>query len=130
MDLSDALRIITPVLFGGGVVGFVTAIIKARPQARQINARAKAIGLRTGAEAESVVITTMKTALESAQSRINALQAERENDRLYYDGRVQELEGRVSQLLNELKAVQTKLERALVDAGRAAADLNNLKHKR
>ena len=130
MDLSESLRVITPVLFGGGIVGFVTAIIKARPQARQINAKAKAIGIRTDAEAESVAMATMKTALESAQSRIVALQTERENDRTYYDGRIQELEARVSQLLEELRSVQEKLERALVDAGRAAVDLRNLKHKR
>lgn len=103
-------------ILGGGLVGSFVAVIKARPQARKITAEADALDLTTEAQAESVAMSTMRVALESAQSQVHeltiALTAEREGrskDREEHRVEVERLESRIAQLVHDSTQLQQEV---------------------
>lgn len=84
-------------ILGGGMFKGMESIYRAITDSREKRTLAEAVGARTPAEIESVAVTTMTSALESAQTRIRALQDEREADRQYFHGRISTLEAQKQQ---------------------------------
>lgn len=114
---------------GGGFFTGIGALIRGWREGRAIDAEAADIGAKTPVEVESVSVTTMKTALESAQKRIEALEIERKADRDYYVGQITELQGIVKRLYTELHGVEEKLAQALRATEKSVSDITDRQHE-
>lgn len=127
--MQDALAYIVTAVLGGGLFKGLEALYRAVTDAREKKVLADSVGAKTPVEIESVSVSTMTSALESSQRRIEAIESEREKDRAYYQKRISELEAerisdreyyqaRILELNEQLKHVRqelTAVERKLVE---------------
>ena len=111
MDLSDLVAL----FLGGGLFLGIAALWKAISESREKKALTETLEAKTPAEVESVVITTMTKALESAQTRITSLEREREIDKQYYQERISELTQQLRNVREELVEVEQKLAGLLAE---------------
>jgi len=118
----EALPLLVTAILGGGMGAGIATLIKARSEARSLDAGAKAVEAKLPAEVDSVVVQgaeaavlTMRSALEGAQARITELEEDRAADR----ERIAELESKVRQL----EAKVRRAEEALTEARDAGASL-------
>lgn len=109
MNSHDVLASIVSLILGGGLWKGIESLIKGISGARRAKAVAESIGAKTPVEIESLSVATMKVSLESAQSQIESLEAQRDADKLYYQGRIKELTDQLERVRGELQAVQDQL---------------------
>lgn len=95
--MNEIVPYMITAILGGGMFKGIESVYRAITDSKEKRTLAEAVGARTPAEIESVAVTTMTSALESAQTRIVALQAEREADRQYFQGRISTLEAQKQQ---------------------------------
>lgn len=124
---ADVAPLIVSAILGGGIFTAVSSIIKARGDAKKATAEGRKIGATTEVEVDSIAVATMSKALASAQERITALQAEREQDRIYYTGRIEELERRVDTLRAEVSKAEEQLAAVLASTEQTATEIQRLK---
>jgi septal ring factor EnvC (AmiA/AmiB activator) len=120
--MTDLLTVVVTGLLSGGIGAGIATLIKARSEARNLDATAKAIDAKLPVEVDSIVVQgaesavlTMRSALESASARIAELEQDRAEDRK----RIAELESKVREL--ELKV--HRAEEALTEARDAGREL-------
>lgn len=120
--IAEALPLVVSAILGGGLAAGIGTLIKARSDARSGDAQVKAVEAKLPVEVDSFVVQgaesavlTMKSALESAQHRIDELEEDRAEDRR----RIAELESKVK----ELEAKVRRAEEALTEARDAGAEL-------
>lgn len=120
--LGDLLPVVVTGILSGGIGAGIATLIKARSEARNLDASARAVEAKLPAEVDSVVVQgaeaavlTMRSALESATARIAELEEDRAEDR----ARIAELEQKV----RELEAKVRRAEEALTEARDAGASL-------
>ena len=111
------IDVIVPILLGGGLLGAIAKIYKARPEVKEIEKRTDVLGLKSNAEVESISIETMRVALESAQSEVRALRTtlnqerkERQEESADHRRQVRSLETQVASLVRDLGSVQVQLD--------------------
>lgn len=112
---SNVLNYIISGILGGGLIKALSALWDSISKAREKKALGEAVGAKTPAEIESMSVATMNTALTSAQNRIEALEAERESDRLYYQGRIKELSDQLATVRGELAQMEARLSALLAE---------------
>ena len=74
--MNDWLVPILAAILGGGAISAWAAYVVARGQIRKLSAEADKIARSSEPEAESIAVTTMKTALESVSAQVKTMQAE------------------------------------------------------
>lgn len=127
--MAEWLPALVSALLSGAIGTGIGAIITARSTAREKQALANSVDARTPVEVESAAVATMTAALESAQSRIDALVKERADDRAYYEGRITDLESQLEQVRAKLREVELQLIEALRVADSAASGIAALKRR-
>ena len=109
-------------LLSGGLIMAIVALRRSKHENAKIDREAEAIGAKTPAEVESVAITTMTTALTSAQTQVKALEqqavdresrhaverAEWYSERSALRGEIDALEARLRAVLDELSALKDR----------------------
>lgn len=114
MDTNLVAYAVSAIL-GGGLFKGITALWKAITESREKKTLSDSIGAKTPAEVESMSVTTMVTALKSAQARIQSLEAERVSDRDYYHTRIKDLNDQLTTLRRELTAMEERLSALLAE---------------
>lgn len=115
MGDGNWLYYIITVLLGGGLFKGLEAFYRAVVDSREKRILSDAVGAKTPVEVESLSVSTMASALESAQKRISSLEEERETDKKFYQDRINELLNQVQELRSEIEKTEEKL-RTLVDS--------------
>jgi septal ring factor EnvC (AmiA/AmiB activator) len=113
MESRHWTLIVIVALLSGGLTPFLVAVLKRRPEVRQMDATATAITIQ-GAE---TTVTILMRSLERAEAREAALEvklADRER-------KIDELETRLDHLAARLRSVTVELE----EARRQLANLHN-----
>lgn len=100
---------------GGGLLKAVESVYRAVTETRQKKILTDAVGAKTPAEIESISVTTMATALESAENRIKQLVVDRESDRLYYLAQITELKTQLDHVRSEMQSMEQKISELLAD---------------
>lgn len=119
--MNDAVAYIITAVLGGGIFKGIEAVYRAVTETREKRVLAEVVGAKTPTEIESVAVTTMTSALESAQSRIQSLEGERRLDQEHYLGRIALLEAekltdreyyqsRILELTNQIHSMREQLE--------------------
>ena len=118
--MEGVLPYIITVVLGGGLFKGLDALYRAVTDSREKKVLSDAIGAKTPAEVESVSVSTMTKALDSAQNRISSLEAERTLDKEYYQGRIAELNDQLQRVREELIRMEKKLSSLLADTTETA----------
>lgn len=131
--MSEVVSYAITLILGGGLAKGIESLIRALTEAKEKRSLAASVGAKTPAEIESVSVTTMTSALTSAQSQIEALtearrqdqefyknrigviEKERDDDRTYYTGRIIELTEQLQHVRQEMEAMERKLAGLLAE---------------
>ncbi len=110
---SNFAQLAFSAILGGGLFKGIEAIYSAIVNAREKAKLSAAVGAKTPAEIESVSVTTMTSALTSAQGRITSLESEREIDRVYYQTIITDLKEQLKRVRDEMLEMERKLSELL-----------------
>lgn len=100
---------------GGGLLKAVESVYRAVTETRQKKVLTDSVGAKTPAEIESISVSTMATALDSAEGRIKQLVVEREADRQYYLAQITELKAQLEHVRAEMQSMEQKISELLAD---------------
>lgn len=118
---------IVAAILSGGIASSVTAVVQSRSIAAKTKAEAERIGATTEVEVDSVAMVTMERSLRSAQGQIEILTKQRDTDRTYYLGRIDELENRVDHLRAEVEAAEGRLRKVLRATEQTSQEIRDLR---
>lgn len=118
---------IVAAVLSGGLASGITAIVTSRSIAAKTKAEAARIGATTEVEVDSVAMVTMERSLKAAQGQIEILTRQRDTDRAYYLGRIDELEERVGILRQEVEAAEGRLRKVLQATEQTSQEIRELR---
>lgn len=117
--LTELAKLLIVGVTGGGIFKALESLRTGRAIARKTVTEAEGLDAKLPAEVDSLVVQgaetavlTMRSALESAQSRIAELEQDRAADRQ----RITELEGKVRELEGKFRRAEEALSEARTDA--------------
>ena len=131
--MNEAVSYAITLILGGGLAKGIESVVRALTESKEKRSLAASVGARTPTEIESVSVTTMTSALTSAQSRIVSLEGERQRDheyyqniievikqerdadRAYYQGRILELTEQLQHVRQEMETMERKLAELLAE---------------
>lgn len=126
--MDSVFAYLVTAILGGGLFKGIESLYRAVSDSREKKMLSDSIGAKTPAEIESVSVATMRTALESASTRIAVLEAERSTDREYYQQRISQLEEertvdrefyqtRIKELTDQLQHIREEMEKMEIKLG-------------
>ena len=107
--MNDILTLAITAVLGGGFFKGLETLYRAVTDSKETKELVKIAGAKAPAEVDSVTVSTMKTALEAVRQQNVALQEDRERDRLYYQGRIEELTNQLERLRVEVTLMETQM---------------------
>lgn len=131
--MSEVISYAITLILGGGLAKGIESLVRALAESREKKSLAASVGAKTPAEIESLSVTTMASALTSAQSQIEALtearsqdqrfyenrigviEKERDDDRAYYTGRIVELTEQLQHVRQEMESMERTLAELLAE---------------
>lgn len=115
--MPDYVGYILSLVLGGGLLKGIESLFRAVTESKEKKVLADSIGAKTPLEMESVSVSTMKTALESAQDRIKSIEKERNEDRVYYLGQIADLKTQLERVRSEMQLMERKIAELLNSTG-------------
>lgn len=102
-------------ILGGGLLKAIESVYRAVTESREKKVLADSVGAKTPVEIESVSVSTMTTALESAEKRIISLEKERTSDRDYYLSQISDLKEQLERVRSEMQSMERKIAELLAE---------------
>jgi len=115
--MPDYVGYILSLVLGGGLLKGIESLFRAVTESKEKKILADSIGAKTPVEMESVSVSTMKTALESAENRIISIERERNEDRDYYLGQIADLKTQLERVRSEMQLMEQKIAELLTAPG-------------
>lgn len=115
--MPDFVGYVLSLVLGGGLLKAIESFVRALTESKEKKILAESIGAKTPVEMESVSVSTMKTALESAENRIISIERERNEDRDYYLGQIADLKTQLERVRSEMQLMEHKIAELLSSPG-------------